>query len=112
MTLLTLNVLAFLFHTVLHLVDVAYQRIRQQRGTRKGCFQDIQTLTKYLLFDSWPHRKPVQPWDAPWEGLPIPLVVFDGTEQISLTARGDEIGEGDGLFAAAQGHGNSRQNLG
>lgn len=54
MTLLTLNVLAFLFHTVLHLVDAAYQRIRQQRGTRKGFFQDIQTLTKYLLFDSWP----------------------------------------------------------
>lgn len=55
MTLLTLNVLAFLFHTVLHLVDAAYQRIRQQRGTRKGFFQDIQTLTKYLLFDSWQH---------------------------------------------------------
>ena len=55
MTLLTLNVLAFLFHTVLHLVDTAYQRIRQQRGTRKGFFQDIQTLTKYLLFDSWQH---------------------------------------------------------
>ena len=52
MTLLTLNVLAFLFHTVLHLVDAAYQRIRQRRGTRKGFFQDIQTLTKYLLFDS------------------------------------------------------------
>ena len=53
MTLLTLNVLAFLFHTVLHLIDETYQRIRQQRGTRKGFFQDIQTLTKYLLFDSW-----------------------------------------------------------
>ena len=56
MTLLTLNVLAFLFHTVLHLVDAAYQRIRQQRSPRKDFFQDIQTLTKYLLFDSWPHR--------------------------------------------------------
>lgn len=55
MTLLTLNVLAFLFHTVLHLVDASYQRIRQQRGTRKGFFQDLQTLTKYLLFDSWQH---------------------------------------------------------
>lgn len=55
MTLLTLNLLAFLWHTVLHLVDTAYQRIRRQRGTRKGFFQDIQTLTKYFLFESWQH---------------------------------------------------------
>ena len=45
----------FLFHTVLHLVDLSYQRIRQQRGTRKGFFQDILSLTKYLLFESWQH---------------------------------------------------------
>ena len=51
--LLTLNLLAFLFHTVLHLTDSNYQQIRQKRGTRKGFFQDILTLTKYLLFDSW-----------------------------------------------------------
>jgi hypothetical protein len=54
-TLLTLNLLAFLFHTVLHLVDKTYQRIRKQRGTRRGFFQDILSLTKYLLFDSWQH---------------------------------------------------------
>jgi hypothetical protein len=53
--LLTLNLLAFLFHTVLALVDQAYQRIRRQRGTRKGFFQDILALTKYLLFESWQH---------------------------------------------------------
>ena len=53
--LLTLNLLAFLFHTVLHLVDTSYQQIRQQRGTRKGFFQDILTLTKYLLFTHWQH---------------------------------------------------------
>ena len=52
-TLLTLNLLAFLFHTVLHLVDIAYQKIRQQRGTRQGFFQDILSLTKYLLFEGW-----------------------------------------------------------
>lgn len=28
-------------------------RIRRQRGTRKGFFQDILALTKYLLFDGW-----------------------------------------------------------
>lgn len=51
--LLTLNLLAFLFHTVLHLIDSDYQQIRQKRGTRKGFFQDILSLTKYVLFDSW-----------------------------------------------------------
>jgi hypothetical protein len=51
--LLTLNLLAFLFHTVLHLTDPAYQQIRHKRGTRKGFFQDILSLTKYLLFESW-----------------------------------------------------------
>jgi hypothetical protein len=53
--LLTLNLLAFLFHTVLQLVDPPYQQIRQQRGTRKGFFQDILSLTKYFLFTSWQH---------------------------------------------------------
>jgi hypothetical protein len=53
--LLTLNLLAFLFHTILQLVDKPYQQIRLQRGTRKGFFQDILSLTKYLLFDSWQH---------------------------------------------------------
>ena len=53
--LLTLNLLAFLFHTVLHLVDPPYQQIRHQRGTRSGFFQDLLSLTKYLLFDSWQH---------------------------------------------------------
>lgn len=53
--LLTLNLLAFLFHTVLQLVDPSYQQIRQQRGTRKGFFQDILSLTKYWLFESWQH---------------------------------------------------------
>jgi hypothetical protein len=52
-TLLTLNLLAFLFHTVLHLTDLAYQQIRHKRGTRRGFFQDILSLTKYLLFESW-----------------------------------------------------------
>ncbi len=54
-SLLTLNLLAFLFHTVLHLVDDAYQQIRQKRGTRKGFFQDILALTQYLWFESWQH---------------------------------------------------------
>jgi hypothetical protein len=52
-TLLTLNLLAFLFHTVLQWIDTSYQQIRQKRGTRRGFFQDILSLTKYLVFESW-----------------------------------------------------------
>jgi hypothetical protein len=39
----------------LGLVDERYQRIRVQRGTRRGFFQDIVSLTKYLFFESWHH---------------------------------------------------------
>jgi hypothetical protein len=53
--LLSLNLLAFLFHTVLHLLDSSYQNIRRKRVTRKGFFQDILALTKYILFDGWQH---------------------------------------------------------
>ena len=38
-----------------HLVDERYQRIRLQRGTRKGFFQDLLALTKYLVFENWQH---------------------------------------------------------
>lgn len=51
----TLNLLAFLFHTVLHLVDVNYQQVRQQLGTRKRFFHDLRTLTTYFVFASWQH---------------------------------------------------------
>ncbi|KYC37721.1 hypothetical protein WA1_04165 [Scytonema hofmannii PCC 7110] len=45
--LVTLNLLAFLFHMVLQLVEPSYQQIRQRRGTRKTFFNDIRTLTTY-----------------------------------------------------------------
>jgi hypothetical protein len=63
--LLTLNLLAFLFHTVLHLVDESYQQIRHKRGTRKGFFQDILALTKYLWFESWQHLLDFMLSDSP-----------------------------------------------
>lgn len=53
--LLTLNLLAFLFHTVLHLVDLSYQQIRSLLGTRKRFFNDLRTLITYFIFDSWRH---------------------------------------------------------
>jgi len=51
--LLTLNILAFLFHTVLGLMDEKYQELRRKLPTRKTFFEDIRALTKYLCFDSW-----------------------------------------------------------
>jgi len=53
MTLFTLNVLAFLLHTALHLTDEVYKRIREELGRRDTFFNDVRALTRYLLFDSW-----------------------------------------------------------
>ena len=64
-TLLSLNVLAFLFHTILQLIDVRYQEIRRKRGTRRGFFQDILSLTKYFVFESWQHLIEFMLDDAP-----------------------------------------------
>ena len=52
-TLLTLNLLAFLFHTVLEMFDDTYRRIREDLPTRKTFFDDIRALTRYMFFDSW-----------------------------------------------------------
>ena len=49
----TLNLLAFLFHTVLGLTDSKYQLIRQKLPTRKTFFDDIRALTRYLCFETW-----------------------------------------------------------
>jgi hypothetical protein len=51
--LLTLNLLAFLFHTVLDLVDEKYRLIRQTLRTRRTFFQDLETLLRYFLFANW-----------------------------------------------------------
>jgi hypothetical protein len=51
--LLSLNLLAFLFHSVLDLVDDKYRQIRQALHTRRRFFQDIETLLSYFIFPSW-----------------------------------------------------------
>jgi hypothetical protein len=51
--LLTLNIIAFLFHTVLEMMDEKYQLIRDNLPTRKTFFDDIRALTRYICFDSW-----------------------------------------------------------
>ncbi|NEP53638.1 MAG: ISNCY family transposase [Moorea sp. SIO3C2] len=53
--LVTLNLLAFLFHTVLDWVDTRYQKVRAMRETRTGFFSDLLSLTKYFIFDDWQH---------------------------------------------------------
>ena len=44
--LLTLNLLAFLFHTTLEMLDDTYRRIREDLPTRKTFFDDIRALTR------------------------------------------------------------------
>lgn len=51
--LLTFNLLAFLFHTVLEIMDVKYKMIRDDLPTRKTFFDDVRALTRYICFNSW-----------------------------------------------------------
>ena len=51
--LLSLNLLAFLFHTVMGLVDEKYQLLRKELRKRRKFFQHVEALLEYLLFDSW-----------------------------------------------------------
>ncbi len=50
---MSLNLLAFLFHTVLDLVNHTYQKIRELLVTRTSFFNDIRTLLKYFWFKNW-----------------------------------------------------------
>ncbi len=51
--LMSLNLLAFLFHVVLGRMDSRYQLVRQALGARKTFFDDIRALTRYICFTSW-----------------------------------------------------------
>lgn len=51
--LLSLNLLAFLLHTILDLVDEQYRTIRQALGRRRTFFQDLEALLRYFTFESW-----------------------------------------------------------
>jgi len=48
-----MNILAFLFHTVLGFTDEHYRLVRAALPTRKTFFQDVRALTRYLCFPSW-----------------------------------------------------------
>ncbi len=51
--LLSLNLLAFLFHTILDLVDEKYRLIRQALRSRKKFFQHVEALLCYHQFSNW-----------------------------------------------------------
>ena len=51
--LVTLNILAFLFHSFLTFCDDAYRLIRATLPTRKTFFHDIRALLRYMCFPSW-----------------------------------------------------------
>ena len=52
---ITLNLLAFLFHTLLELLDEQYWQLRQHLVARRDFFNDLRALLRYMLFDNWNH---------------------------------------------------------
>ena len=49
----TMNLLAFLFHTVLGFSDAHYRLVRAALPSRQTFFQHVSALTHYLHFPSW-----------------------------------------------------------
>lgn len=50
-----LNILAYSFHTLAEFFDKKYKEIRDKIGPRREFFEEIRTLTKYMIFSSWDH---------------------------------------------------------
>jgi hypothetical protein len=53
--LLSLNLLAFRFPTVLEWSEEQYALLRRVLARRQTFFHDIQALMRYRVFDSWEH---------------------------------------------------------
>lgn len=51
----TFNLLAFLLHTLLDLLDAQYRLLRRTLVSRKTFFDDLRALTRYMCFASWAH---------------------------------------------------------
>jgi hypothetical protein len=49
----TLNILAFLLHTIQEMMEPAYQRLRRALSARQTFFNDLRALTRYMVFDTW-----------------------------------------------------------
>ena len=52
---LSLNLLAFLFHTVLEWSDEHYALLCRVLARHQTFFEDIRALTRYMVFESWHH---------------------------------------------------------
>jgi hypothetical protein len=50
-----LNLLAFACHTTCDLADRAWRAARRELVTRQGFFQNLRSITTYLVFPSWDH---------------------------------------------------------
>ena len=50
---LTMNLLAFAFHTLLEVADTGYRLVRAAVGARRKFFQHIEALTAYFYFQNW-----------------------------------------------------------
>jgi len=48
----SLNILAFLIHTIQEMIEPAYLRLQRALGSRKTFFNDLRVLTRYMIFDS------------------------------------------------------------
>lgn len=53
--LLTLLLLAFLFHTALSLGSRIYREVRRELVSRRTFFNDLRALTRYMHFADWQH---------------------------------------------------------
>ena len=53
--LVSLNLLAFAFHTVAQLCVLAWRTALAARGARYRFFEHLRTITAYIVFDDWPH---------------------------------------------------------
>ena len=52
---ITLNLLAFLFHTILDLLDEQYHALRRELVARQDFFNDLRALLRYMVFENWHH---------------------------------------------------------
>ena len=52
-TLLAMNLLAFLFHSLLEVLDQPYKEVRQLLGRRKKFFDHVEALTTYFVYDKF-----------------------------------------------------------
>jgi hypothetical protein len=49
----SLNLLAFAFHTVCDLLDALWRRAMAKMGTRSRFFENLRSLTSFVIFPSW-----------------------------------------------------------